>query len=246
MREMLLEVLNGNLKYNPRQPCLGTRCTLLKLCKEVLGKQQQRGKEEKLDSRSSNIVPRHFPSIHIWPPAKTSVHLNSDHLKMFQIGRNQILSDKVIVGRISSKPESHCFGLPSVCCGMCASAKPGKCEICLAGFPANDGVNFAQMMARICANCWLSHFQLNRCVKTTGFSSATRKNFYKFIFSVDIYGLSVLTKKRTFIHCLIVWNQGVHLHSRMQSRYHAMSSHLSTLIIFHFCLETGWNLPLSS
>ena len=97
------------------------------------------------------------------------------HLKMFDLPTSFWQShswQNIIKARVIALIMHNCRH-SLLCC--VAAAKHEKCEICLAGFPANDGVNFSQMMARICANCWLSHFQLNRCVKTTSYRLPTQK-----------------------------------------------------------------------
>ena len=107
---MLLEVLNGKSSIIHGslvlEPAAHSRETFEELPKKRRGKE-----EEKLDS-SSTLLLKHFPSISPIggqpdqlckdPP----VHLNCDHLKMFD---QNSLSDKVTVAnfrRILSKPES--------------------------------------------------------------------------------------------------------------------------------------------
>ena len=179
---MLLEVLNGKSSIIRGslvlEPAAHSRETFEELPKKRGGKE-----EEKLDSSSTLLLSTIFhPYLQLVVNQlnfATSVHMNCDHLKMFQIGPAKTLfwqshccqpSQNIIKARVIAL---HCND-KTLKCVVSSAAKHEKCEISLAGFPANDGVNFAQMMARICANCWLSHFHLNRCVKTTGFSACTK------------------------------------------------------------------------
>ena len=182
---MLLEVLNGKSSIIRGslvlEPAAHSRETL-----EELPKKRRRKEEEKLDSSSTLLLLSIFhPYLQL---VVNQINFAKFHQftwtvtisKCFRLFDQNSLSDKVTFAEYCQS-QSHCFGnndkiaVTLKCVVLCSAAKPEKCEICLAGFPANDGVNFPQMMARICANCWLSHFQLNRCVKTTSYRLPTQK-----------------------------------------------------------------------
>ena len=121
---MLLEVLNGKSSIIHGslvlEPAAHSRETFKELPKKRGGKE-----EEKLDS-SSTLFLKHFPSISPIggqpdqlckdPP----VHLNCDHLKMFQIGSTKTLFlTKSLLPTFAEycQSQSHCFGNDSqVCC----------------------------------------------------------------------------------------------------------------------------------
>ena len=84
------------VKYNPRQPCLGTGCTLQRNFGRT-SKEATREGGGKVGFFFNIVASKHFPSISPIggqpdqlckdPP----VHLNCDHLKMFQIGSTKTL-----------------------------------------------------------------------------------------------------------------------------------------------------------
>ena len=257
---MLLEVLNRNLKYNPRQRCLGTlhpaHCSNFWRSSEEATTE---GGKVELDSPPTLLLVIFLPYFSNWPPAKTS---QRSFISPEQWPSQNVLPtsfwqshswQNLIKARVIALVMTWLLSLSVVLC--CVAAKHEKCEICLAGFPANDGVNFSQMMARICANCWLSHFQLNRCVKTTGFSSysytpwrAEHKNSYKcnshfpILHSFTDWASS---QKHTYIRTAQVYN-GLCTHKPDTFTVYATRTHLSTLINFSLlanelsCINLCW------
>lgn len=137
------------VKYNPRQPCLGTGCTL----------QRNFGRTSKEATREGggkvgfffNIVAEAF-SIHIsnWWSTRSTLQRSTSSPELWP---SQNVRPKL------SFWQSHCCQLSqnivkarvialvmTLKCVVCSAAKPEKCEICLAGFPANDGANLRELL----------------------------------------------------------------------------------------------------
>ena len=145
------------VKYNPRQPCLGTGCTL----QRNFGRTSKEARREgggKVGFFFNIVASKHFPSISPIggqpdqlckdPP----VHLNGDRLKMFQIGSTKTLfltkspSQNIVKARVIALVLNDKIAVTLKCVVLCSAAKPEKCEICLAGFPANDGANLRELL----------------------------------------------------------------------------------------------------
>ena len=147
---MLLEVLNGNSSIIHGSLVLEPACTMFKLLASSEEAATEGGKS--WTGFSSKIVARHFPSASI-------DRLNSSKIDHF--------TWRTVIGqtrtRNSSFWQSH-WSQPStleqpskiIKAGvivsmiavtvLCVFVKQEKCEICLAGFPANDGANLRELL----------------------------------------------------------------------------------------------------
>ena len=129
-------------------------CTLFKLCREVLGKQQRGRKKEKLklDSRSSSIVHRHFPSIHIynWPPAKTSIsspeQWPSQNVPDWSQQKLDLFLTKSLLAEYHQS-QSHCLGNDRIVVLCCVRLQN-------LGSVRSAWQDFPQMMAWISRKWW--------------------------------------------------------------------------------------------